>query len=446
MKSRFWRLGAASTLAVVTLLAGCERPPVDSVQRGYRGTAMGGVYNPRTVAVMTAANQAPPASTAVPADGPRASEVYKNVQVLGDLSVAEFVRTMAAITEWVAPEQGCTYCHAGGNFEADNIYTKVVARKMLQMTKTVNASWTSHVAATGVTCYTCHRGKPVPENIWFTDSGPTARSDHTGGRAGQNAPAAAPLLASLPVDPFTPFLKNANEIRVIGTTALPTGNRQSTKQAEWTYSLMNHMSGALGVNCTYCHNSQSFGSWETSTPQRVTAWHGIRMVRAINNTYLEPLTATFPAERLGPEGDVAKANCATCHQGAYKPLYGAAMARDYPALMAAPKAAIAAQAGAARQVLFGSGRAALDAKALREISEAAKSLQGRADAKLVLSGFADQSGNAEKNLELAKVRAFAVRDALKAAGIAEDRIELKKPEFVVGGSSDNSRRVEIVAR
>jgi outer membrane protein OmpA-like peptidoglycan-associated protein len=64
----------------------------------------------------------------------------------------------------------------------------------------------------------------------------------------------------------------------------------------------------------------------------------------------------------------------------------------------------------------------------------------------VLSGFADQSGNAEKNLELAKVRAFAVRDALKAAGIAEDRIELKKPEFVVGGSSDNSRRVEIVAR
>ena len=101
MKSRFSRIGAVALLACVTLLAGCERPPVDSVQRGYRGTAMGGVYNPRTVAVMTAANQAPPASAAVPADGPRASEVYKNVQVLGDLSVAEFVRTMAAMTEWV---------------------------------------------------------------------------------------------------------------------------------------------------------------------------------------------------------------------------------------------------------------------------------------------------------------------------------------------------------
>ena len=31
-------------------------------------------------------------------------------------------------------------------------------------------------------------------------------------------------------------------------------------------------------------------------------------------------------------GDVAKVNCATCHQGAYKPLYGAAMAKHYPEL------------------------------------------------------------------------------------------------------------------
>ena len=34
-------------LACVFLLAGCERPPMDSVQHGYRGTAMVQVYNPR---------------------------------------------------------------------------------------------------------------------------------------------------------------------------------------------------------------------------------------------------------------------------------------------------------------------------------------------------------------------------------------------------------------
>jgi photosynthetic reaction center cytochrome c subunit len=31
-------------------------------------------------------------------------------------------------------------------------------------------------------------------------------------------------------------------------------------------------------------------------------------------------------------GDVAKVNCATCHQGLFKPLYGASMAKDYPEL------------------------------------------------------------------------------------------------------------------
>ena len=46
-----------------------------------------------------------------------------------------------------------------------------------------------------------------------------------------------------------------------------------------------------------------------------------------------PLTASFPADRLGPTGDVAKVNCATCHQGVYKPLYGAQMAKDYPELL-----------------------------------------------------------------------------------------------------------------
>jgi photosynthetic reaction center cytochrome c subunit len=64
------------------------------------------------------------------------------------------------------------------------------------------------------------------------------------------------------------------------------------------------------------------------------------MARDINSEYVVPLTSTFPAHRLGPAGDVQKVNCSTCHQGAYKPLYGAAMAKDYPALKttAAPDA------------------------------------------------------------------------------------------------------------
>ena len=83
---------------------------------------------------------------------------------------------------------------------------------------------------------------------------------------------------------------------------------------------------------------EAFAAWgANATPQRATAWYGIRMAREINNEYMVPLTSVFPANRLGPGGDVAKGNCATCHQGAYKPLYGAAMAKYYPGMQAPVK-------------------------------------------------------------------------------------------------------------
>ena len=331
-------------ITAAALLSGCERPPIDAVQHGFRGTAMVEVYNPRIVVKDLPKNAVPDALPAASPGGPAASAIYQNVQVLGELSVGEFARTMASMTAWVSPEQGCTYCHNAANFASDEKYTKVVARKMLLMTRKVNADYKTHVAETGVTCYTCHRGNNIPQEVWFTAK-PEARSaGMLGDRAGQNTVSVAGAYASLPEDPFTPFLLEARDIRVQGETALPTGNRHSTKQTEWTYSLMNHMSTALGVNCTYCHNTRSFGSWDTSPPQRVTAWYGIRMVRDLNNEYMTPLTEVFPAHRLGPTGDVAKTNCQTCHQGAFKPMYGKAMAKDYPALIGAhsPQAAASA--------------------------------------------------------------------------------------------------------
>jgi photosynthetic reaction center cytochrome c subunit len=70
------------------------------------------------------------------------------------------------------------------------------------------------------------------------------------------------------------------------------------------------------------------------------------MARDLNVAYMEPLTEVFPAHRKGELGDVAKVNCATCHQGAYKPLYGAKMAKDFPELggqTAAPNTTVAAK-------------------------------------------------------------------------------------------------------
>lgn len=328
-----------------------EKPTVESVQHGYRGTGMVQVYNTLGLEGQAAINRVPEAQPPADLAGQPASAVYENVPALGHLDANEFLRVMTAITEWVSPEQGCAYCHGeDGNFAAEGIYTKTVSRRMIQMTQHINENWKNHVQATGVTCYTCHRGKPVPDNIWF-DSLEETRG-LVGNRARQNAPAESVGLASLPNDPFQVFLdqKEGNsEIRVISSTPLPTGNRTSTKQTEWTYGLMMHMSTSLGVNCTYCHNSRSFYAWDQSSPQRSTAWYGIRLVRDLNQSFLTPLQPVYPPARLGPLGDAPKANCATCHQGAYKPLYGANMLEAYPSLATLRKAGSAAAAPATRQ-------------------------------------------------------------------------------------------------
>ena len=439
-------------LAGALLLAGCERPPVDSVQHGYRGTGMVQVYNPRTVARQMPNNVVPDALPAVGSDGPKAGEVYKNVQVLGNLSVGEFTRLMVAIQSWVAPPGAdCGYCHNLENLAEDSKYTKIVARKMIQMTQHVNSEWKTHVKDTGVTCFTCHRGQPVPANVWFTTPPQDLKSNFIGDLAEQNQPAKSVGLASLPYDPFTPYLLKDLPIRVYGREALPgpdgANNRTSIKQTEFTYGLMMHMSDALGVNCTYCHNTRSFASWE-GPPQRANAYYGIRMARDLNVNYMQPLTSVFPAGRKGELGDVAKNNCATCHQGAYKPLYGVSMLKSHPEL-AAPLGAVTASAAAAAptgllgRVLFAVGSASITPESRAAISGAAGVLAQNAKVRVDLSGYADKTGNADKNLELARQRAFAVRDALKAAGVAEDRINLKKPEFVVGGTSADARRVEI---
>ena len=226
----------AVILGLAALLAGCERPPMDTVQRGYRGNGMEQVANPRLVAMQIPKHQAPDPLPPASAEGPKAGQIYQNVKVLGNLSAGEFVRTMTAITNWVAPQQGCVYCHNPANFADDSLYTKVVARRMLEMTQHLNADWKPHVGETGVTCFTCHRGQPVPEQIWFAQAPKGRPNAMLGNRFGQNEPGLKVGLSSLPADPFSSYLLGSDEIRVASKTALPDrSNPQDIKDAEHTY-------------------------------------------------------------------------------------------------------------------------------------------------------------------------------------------------------------------
>jgi ammonium transporter, Amt family len=94
---------------------------------------------------------------------------------------------------------------------------------------------------------------------------------------------------------------------------------------------------------------------------------------------------------------------------------------------------------------FEVGKADLPADAAASVKGVADYLAANKDAKVTVSGYVDASGDPAKNAELAKQRAFAVRDALKAAGVAEDKIVLAKPaDIKAGGSGDtDARRVEV---
>ncbi len=257
--------------------------------------------------------------------------------MLQGVSKERFDHLMAEITLWVAPpEQGCNYCHNPENMASDEKYTKIVARRMVQMTQNINSRWASHVKQTGVTCYTCHRGNAVPENKWALAAGTPNPGSIRGNKHGQNTPDPNVGYASLPSDPFASYLEGKAQIRVASSSAFPASNHiVSIKDAEKSYGLMMHISSALGVNCTYCHNTQSFRAWNLSRAQRATAYYGIRMVRDTNDNYLDSLVGVFPAYRKGPHGDAYKANCTTCHQGLAKPLGGVSMLDQAPILQGA---------------------------------------------------------------------------------------------------------------
>ena len=119
-----------------------------------------------------------------------------------------------------------------------------------------------------------------------------------------------------------------------------------------------------------------------------------------------------------------------------------------PASTTAPASSGAADAasfkveGGVVKFYFASAKADLASGANAALVDIAKGVAG--GKKAVVSGYTDPTGDAAKNEELAKQRATAVRDALKAAGVAEDKIELKKPEVLAGsGTNADARRVEV---
>lgn len=63
----------------------------------------------------------------------------------------------------VALGSQCTFCHVQGDFASDENPHKETARKMIVMTREINAKFPD--GKEHVTCFTCHRGAHAPAMV-----------------------------------------------------------------------------------------------------------------------------------------------------------------------------------------------------------------------------------------------------------------------------------------
>lgn len=97
---------------------------------------------------------------------PTVGTTFKNIQVLTDLKDQPPAQLYSAMQFMAGSlSVSCNYCHVSehGPFDSDARKTKQITRKMIEMTRAINAK--SFDGQQVVTCNTCHHGSPHPDNV-----------------------------------------------------------------------------------------------------------------------------------------------------------------------------------------------------------------------------------------------------------------------------------------
>lgn len=154
---------------------------------------------------------------------------------------------------------------------------------------------------------------------------------------------------------------------------------------------------------------------------------------------------------MGGDASTAAGSAQAAVAGAVASVTGSGEASSPTAANVVPAASAASRSEDASIVVengvvmfyFATGKADLANGAVAVLGDAIAA--AKAGKRLVISGFHDATGDPAFNIELAKKRALAVRDALVGAGVAESSVELNKPEETTGsGNMAEARRVEVV--
>ena len=207
-------------------------------------------------------------------------------------------------------------------------------------------------------------------------------------------------------------------------------------------SVRANLGRAKFVACAACHGPDGKGNQALGAPNLTTGvfTHGPGVESHIVTMINDGKTGVMPAweSKFTPE----QMNVLTAYVwgrggGVPAPTAAAPAAAATPA---ADAASVAVDNGTVK-FYFASGKSDVASGADKALADI---VAGVKEGKMaVVSGFVDSTGNAAQNEELAKQRAFAVRDQLKALGVAEDKIELKKPENLDAGAGAQARRVEV---
>ncbi len=142
-------------------------------------------------------------------------------------------------------------------------------------------------------------------------------------------------------------------------------------------------------------------------------------------------------DRVVVEGGVRLSAGAAVKAVAYTPTVPANVPVQKSAAATNPPASLVS-------IYFPRGQSALDTDAQRAVRVAAAAYVG-IGTQIVVTGYADKTGNAAANIELAKKRALAVRDELVNLGVDAKRLKLAAPANVNGDDSDDkARRVDLM--
>ena len=193
------------------------------------------------------------------------------------------------------------------------------------------------------------------------------------------------------------------------------------------------------VTCAACHGPDGKGNQALGAPDLTSGVfvHGPAVEAHIVDMINNGKTGVMPAweSKFTPE----QLNVLTAY--VWGKGGGVAGAAPAAAAAAADDAASVTVENGVVKFFFATGKSDLATGADQALADVVAGVKD--GKKVVVSGFVDSSGNAAQNEELAKQRAFAVRDQLKALGVAEDSIELKKPENIEAGTGAAARRVEV---